>query len=223
MMLARRTKWQPLIGGKSTSRRGRSVTRRIALAGALLMGLLGALVPLAPAAASGAIWLHTQQATFMKVTNESVSMATYRDHAYILWLEEDASHTYDWVYYTTNASGAWKTRLLSKAGPPGSVTDQYRALIAVDPTLKRLYAVWPINLAHGGALDLYTSDDEGATWKWKRHLDGRPDQAISDEYHYPSVIQARDGAIHVTYSYFVKEGKSIKHARFNEDWIKAGD
>lgn len=67
------------------------------------------------------------------------------------------------------------------------------------------------------------SDDEGATWKWKRHLDGRPDAASSDEYHYPSVIQARDGAIHVTYSYFVKAGKCIKHARFNEEWIQAGD
>ena len=67
------------------------------------------------------------------------------------------------------------------------------------------------------------SDDEGATWKWKRHLDGRPDRAVTDEYHYPSVIQSRDGMIQVTYSYFVKEGKSIKHARFNEEWVKAGD
>ena len=67
------------------------------------------------------------------------------------------------------------------------------------------------------------SDDEGATWKWKRHLDGRPDLAVTDEYHYPSVIQAHDDAIHVTYSYFTKAGKCIKHARFNEDWIKAGD
>lgn len=67
------------------------------------------------------------------------------------------------------------------------------------------------------------SDDEGATWKWKRHLDGNPAQAVNSQYHYPSVIQARDGAIHVTYSYFVPDGKSIKHARLNEDWIKAGD
>lgn len=67
------------------------------------------------------------------------------------------------------------------------------------------------------------SDDEGATWKWKRHLDGRPDNAINSQFHYPSVIQAKDGAIHVTYSYFVPEGKSIKHARFTEDWVKAGD
>jgi predicted neuraminidase len=64
------------------------------------------------------------------------------------------------------------------------------------------------------------SDDEGATWKWRRHLDGSPDQRSTDQYHYPSVIQARDGSIHVTYSYFVKEGKSIKHARFDESWLR---
>jgi predicted neuraminidase len=67
------------------------------------------------------------------------------------------------------------------------------------------------------------SEDEGATWKWKRHLDGSPDKAIASQYHYPSVIQAKDGWIHVTYSYFVPEGKSIKHVRLNEEWIKAGD
>jgi predicted neuraminidase len=67
------------------------------------------------------------------------------------------------------------------------------------------------------------SDDEGVTWKWRRHLDGRPDTQINSQYHYPSVIQSKDGAIHVSYSYFVPEGKSIKHVRFNEDWVKAGD
>jgi predicted neuraminidase len=67
------------------------------------------------------------------------------------------------------------------------------------------------------------SDDEGATWKWKRHLDGSPQRPSPNQYHYPSVIQAKDGTIHVTYSYFVPEGKTIKHVRFNEDWVKAGD
>ena len=57
----------------------------------------------------------------------------------------------------------------------------------------------------------------------RRHLEGRPDAESPNQYHYPSVIQARDGAIHVTYSYFTPEGKSIKHARFNEDWVRAGD
>ena len=67
------------------------------------------------------------------------------------------------------------------------------------------------------------SDDEGRTWPVRRHLDGPPGAEVPNQYHYPSVIQARDGAIHVTYSYFTPEGKSIKHARFDEGWVRAGD
>jgi predicted neuraminidase len=67
------------------------------------------------------------------------------------------------------------------------------------------------------------SEDEGRTWPHRRHLEGRPDAPGSGQYHYPSVIQAGDDAIHVTYSYFTPEGKSIKHARFDEAWVRAGD
>ena len=65
------------------------------------------------------------------------------------------------------------------------------------------------------SLAVALSDDEGATWKWKRNLDKGEGQ-----YHYPSVIQAKDGSIHVTYSIFEKAGKSIKHAQFNTEWVK---
>ena len=64
------------------------------------------------------------------------------------------------------------------------------------------------------------SEDEGRTWPVRRHLEGRPDVETPHQYHYPSVMQARDDAIHVTYSYFAAAGKSIKHARFNEDWVR---
>jgi predicted neuraminidase len=67
------------------------------------------------------------------------------------------------------------------------------------------------------------SQDEGTTWPFRRHLDGSRAQAPPNQYHYPSVIQARDGAIHVTYSYFTPAGKSIKHVRFDEAWVRAGD
>ena len=78
------------------------------------------------------------------------------------------------------------------------------------------------------SLALSLSDDEGKTWKWKRHieLDNRGDAAAS--YHYPSIIQARDGTIHLTYSYFLNHvpkdspHKAIKHAQFNEEWIRQG-
>lgn len=61
------------------------------------------------------------------------------------------------------------------------------------------------------------SDDEGATWKWTRHLERGAGGS------YPSLIQARDGTMHVTYSHGAGGGESIKHAAFNEEWVMQAD
>jgi predicted neuraminidase len=62
---------------------------------------------------------------------------------------------------------------------------------------------------------------------------GVPEPPQRGEYHYPSIIQARDGTLHASYSYFIPPGeamkddqgrlvrKAIKHAHFNEAWIRA--
>ena len=65
------------------------------------------------------------------------------------------------------------------------------------------------------------SDDEGATWKWKRHLEKQK----GGSFHYPFSIQSRDGVIHVIYPYTAGEGAghTIKHAAFDVNWILAGD
>lgn len=68
-------------------------------------------------------------------------------------------------------------------------------------------------------LALSVSDDEGETWKWTRHLERKK----GCSFHYPSIIQARDGRIHVTYTYRVAEGKSIKHVTLDPDWILSPD
>jgi predicted neuraminidase len=73
------------------------------------------------------------------------------------------------------------------------------------------------------SLNAALSDDFGARWKWRRHIEGDPGTKVPNQYHYPSLIQAKDGTIHLTYSYFVPEGKSIKHVTLSEDWVKAGD
>ncbi len=70
------------------------------------------------------------------------------------------------------------------------------------------------------SLAVSLSDDEGKTWKWTRHLEH--DAGGTGRYHYPAVIQGSDGTVHVVYSYFVPGGKSMKHAAFNEVWIRAG-
>jgi predicted neuraminidase len=69
------------------------------------------------------------------------------------------------------------------------------------------------------SLAVALSDDEGATWKWKRHLE----LDTGNNYGYPSLMQARDGTIHATYSHTTKPGQTIKHAHFNLTWVEAGD
>ncbi|MFY9554851.1 MAG: exo-alpha-sialidase [Blastocatellia bacterium] len=85
------------------------------------------------------------------------------------------------------------------------------------------------------SLAVSISTDEGQTWKWTRHLELEPAGPEAGAFHYPSIIQARDGLLHATYSYHLnKKGlpldadgeparKSIKHARFNEEWVVQGD
>ncbi len=69
------------------------------------------------------------------------------------------------------------------------------------------------------SLAVLLSSDEGRSWKWTRHLE----RHLTGSYHYPAVIQAADGRIHAVYSFFTNEGKSMKHAMFDEKWISEGD
>jgi hypothetical protein len=85
------------------------------------------------------------------------------------------------------------------------------------------------------SLAVQVSDDEGKTWRWKRHLEYQPPGPEAGSFHYPSIIQARDGTLHASYSYHLSgrnlpkdvdgdpAAKSIKHANFNEAWIMAGE
>ena len=75
------------------------------------------------------------------------------------------------------------------------------------------------------------SEDEGRSWKITRQLENH----TAGRYHYPAVIQARDGTIHAIYSCFIAseeppvdgrkkpDMKGIKHVAFNEAWIRAED
>lgn len=78
------------------------------------------------------------------------------------------------------------------------------------------------------SLAISFSDDEGKTWKWTRHIERDTEEPRPTSFHYPSMIHASDGTIHVTYSYFINRlpgnapHKTIKRARFNVAWVKEG-
>lgn len=63
-------------------------------------------------------------------------------------------------------------------------------------------------------LSLALSMDEGKTWTFKRNL-----ETADGEFSYPSIIQASDGLIHISYTY---RRTQIKHVEVNEEWIKEG-
>jgi predicted neuraminidase len=66
------------------------------------------------------------------------------------------------------------------------------------------------------SLAISISEDEVRSWKYTRHLELEE----TGQYHYPAVIQGRDGRIHLVYSYFVQGGRSMKHAVLNDEWIR---
>ena len=85
--------------------------------------------------------------------------------------------------------------------------------------LKNGHLVMVYNDKESGARDqlaISISEDRGETWKHTRHLEKTPES----RFDYPSIIQAQDGSIHVTYSFNLQ---TIKHVRLNEEWIAQGD
>jgi hypothetical protein len=71
------------------------------------------------------------------------------------------------------------------------------------------------------SLAVSLSDDEGATWAKTRHVERA--EAGKGSFHYPSMIQARDGAIHLSYTHSIGGASTIMHATITEDWVLAGD
>ncbi len=71
------------------------------------------------------------------------------------------------------------------------------------------------------------STNEGQSWDITRHLEveNQTDTNKVEEVSYPSIIQGKDGSIHVIYSYQYNNGggQTIKYAHINESWIKECD
>lgn len=71
-------------------------------------------------------------------------------------------------------------------------------------------------------LTLALSEDDGATWPYWRNLQVQDAEYRDNEfgYSYPTLLQTRDGKLHVAYSFL---RKTIKHVVLTPEWIQAGD
>jgi predicted neuraminidase len=134
-----------------------------------------------------------------------------KDGTLIAYMRENGPLDRIRVAESSDGGVTWGSVGISELPNPGSGLDALRLasgnwlLIYNDTTRGR------------NQLAVSLSDDEGKTWKWTRHLE----KESSGEFHYPAVIQSRDRTVHAVYSYFVAGGKSMKHAAFNEEWVRA--
>ncbi|NOR65501.1 MAG: neuraminidase (sialidase)-like protein [Candidatus Scalindua sp.] len=81
------------------------------------------------------------------------------------------------------------------------------------------------------SLAISISTNEGQSWDYTRHLEVENQvDSFKIMAAYPSIIQGKDGSLHVIYSYShnypegkQQGGEAIKYAHINEAWIMEGD
>ena len=125
------------------------------------------------------------------------------------------------VSRSSDDGATWSTVVDSDLPNPGSAADIV--------TLRNGNWVVIYNDVESGrnSLAVALSEDEGKSWPWKRQIELDP-VAQPKTAHYPAIIQGRDGMLHASYSYFfptvtgAADRKTIRHATFDEAWIRAG-
>ncbi|UCH35639.1 MAG: exo-alpha-sialidase [Armatimonadota bacterium] len=115
-----------------------------------------------------------------------------------------------WQARSHDRGRTWDTPTPTELPNPNAATDMVR--------LSNGHLVLAFNNVtdNRNVLTLAVSVDDGRTWAHKRDLENEP----YGEFSYPAIIQARDGTIHVTYTY---NRRNIKHVALNEEWIPAGE
>jgi predicted neuraminidase len=143
------------------------------------------------------------------------SVLPRQDGTLVAYLRDNGGSGHIKVSESKDDGVTWGPVTLSKLANPGAGIDGVRLA-------NGHFCLVYNDLSRGrNSLAVSISEDEGQTWKHTRHLERHE----AGSYHYPCMIQAHDGTIHVIYSYFrpkvrgSREAKSMKHAAFDEAWI----
>ena len=97
------------------------------------------------------------------------------------------------------------------AAEPTVLPSPFAALDAVKLSDGRVVIAWNRNPSERNPLALAISEDNGHTWPYQRDIvtgDGA--------FHYPALIQSRDGLLHLT---FTNNRVWIDHIALSPDWI----
>lgn len=111
---------------------------------------------------------------------------------------------------STDDGMTWTAAQKTGLPNPGSSVD---AIILKDGDLLMVYNDLE-NGRHRLAVSL--SDNDGESWKWTSYLENNKEGSFS----YPTVIETKDGMIHVSYSWSIQNDKTIRHAVFSPAWVR---
>lgn len=167
----------------------------------------------------GATW--TTSEPLVGAGNIQPTIVRKRDGSLVAYMRDNGPPPKRVMMSTSRDEGiTWSPVVDTDIPNPGSGLE---AIVLRDGTWVMIYN----DLERGRhSLAVSLSEDEGATWKWTRHLERDPRGEGAGSFHYPSIVQARDGSLHASYSYFLNHlpkgspAKTIKHAHFNTAWIK---
>ena len=141
------------------------------------------------------------------------SIVRKKDGTLVAYMRDSGNAPYRVLISTSTDDGElWSPAIDTDIPNPGSSLE---AIVLKDGCWVMVYN----DTEHGRhSLAVALSDDEGKTWKWKRHVGKSEDRTRS--YGYPSLIQAKDGMLHLTYSYNEQGRATIRHCTFTADSIK---
>ena len=162
----------------------------------------------------GATWQFSEP--LVGAGNIQPSIARRADGALVAYMRDNGPPPQR-LHVSTSTDGGltWSTVHDSDLPNPGSGADLV--------TLRNGHWVLAYNDTEKGrhSLAVSLSTDDGKTWSHTRHLEHAETAEGTPSAAYPSIIQASDGGLHVVYSQHGEAGKTIKHARFSEQWIMA--
>jgi predicted neuraminidase len=162
----------------------------------------------------GATW--TASRPLIGFGNIQPSLVRKNDGVVVAFMRDNGPHHRIRLSQSADDGVSWSPVVDSTFPNPGAGIEAIRL---ADGDWALIYNDLPRG-RHSLAISL--SDDEGASWKWTRHVERS--EPGKGQFHYPSILQASDGSIHVTYTESRPGlGSTIEHARLNEAWIKAGD
>ncbi len=148
--------------------------------------------------------------------NIQPSLVRREDGTIVAFMRENGMSRHIRLSTSKDDGRTWSPVTTSSLPNPGAGVDAIRlrdgrwAIVYNDTFLGR----------HSLAVSI--SDDEGTSWKWTRHVERVEPEG--GQFHYPSILQTADDAIHLSYTRRLKgAGSTIRHARLDADWVCRGD